>query len=262
MVAVALTWRLRADGEMTYNEHMSLQNMHIANVPTAIATFLRAVQKHDSAALLATFADGAVLVDGGKEHRGDEIEQWHDRAFMRTRSTVHPINVARRDHKTVLIVIVRGHESGSGGGRPAQLEWSFTTTREGISTLTIVPDEAHDLPLPVESYILAMNTFDLDALLATFADDALVNDQLREYRGRAAIEQWAARDIIGEHVTMYVLKAVKHYGHAIVTAKVDGDYDKRGLPDPLVLAFYFSAHRDRIVQLIILRKEPIYGLSE
>jgi hypothetical protein len=34
------------------------------------------------------------------------------------------------------------------------------------------------------------------------------------------------------------------------------NYDKRGLPDPLVLAFYFSAHEDKIVQLIILRNEP------
>jgi hypothetical protein len=35
----------------------------------------------------------------------------------------------------------------------------------------------------------------------------------------------------------------------------NGDYDKRGLPDPLVLAFYFSAHEDKIVQLIIRRNE-------
>jgi hypothetical protein len=34
---------------------------------------------------------------------------------------------------------------------------------------------------------------------------------------------------------MHVLKVVEHYGHSIVTANVDGDYDKRGLPDPLVL---------------------------
>jgi hypothetical protein len=38
---------------------------------------------------------------------------------------------------------------------------------------------------------------------------------------------------------------------------VDGDYDKRGLPDPLVLAFYFSVHREKVVQLIILRNEPV-----
>ena len=36
----------------------------------------------------------------------------------------------------------------------------------------------------------------------------------------------------------------------------NGDYEKRGLPDALVLAFYFSAHEDKIVQLIILRNEP------
>jgi len=37
---------------------------------------------------------------------------------------------------------------------------------------------------------------------------------------------------------------------------VDSDYDKCGLPDPLVLTFYFSAYQDKIVQLIILRNEP------
>jgi hypothetical protein len=45
----------------------------------------------------------------------------------------------------------------------------------------------------------------------------------------------------------------KHYGNFIVTANVDGNFDKRGLPDPLVLAFYFTRHRNLIVQLIILR---------
>jgi hypothetical protein len=46
---------------------------------------------------------------------------------------------------------------------------------------------------------------------------------------------------------------VNHYGNFIATADVDGNYDKRGLPDPLVLAFYFTAHNNLIVQLIILR---------
>ena len=38
-----------------------------------------------------------------------------------------------------------------------------------------------------------------------------------------------------------------------VTADVDGNFDKRGLPDPLVLAFYFTPHNDVIIELIILR---------
>jgi hypothetical protein len=111
------------------------------------------------------------------------------------------------------------------------------------------------LPPVVAAYVEATNSFDLDGLLAPFAEDALVNDQLRDYWGKQAIREWAARDIIGERVTMQVVKMVEHYGHFIVTANIDGNYDKRGLPDPLALAFYFSACGDRIVQLIILRNQ-------
>jgi hypothetical protein len=50
-----------------------------------------------------------------------------------------------------------------------------------------------------------------------------------------------------------VTKVVKHYDNFIVTANIDGNFDKRGLPDPLVLAFYFTPHTDLIIQLIILR---------
>jgi hypothetical protein len=109
------------------------------------------------------------------------------------------------------------------------------------------------LPPPVADYIRATNLSDLDALLETFVDDALVNDQLRDYWGKEAIADWAARDIIGERLTLKVVNTVQHYGHSIVTAYVDGLFDKRGLPDPLELAFYFSSQDDKIVQLIILR---------
>ena len=105
----------------------------------------------------------------------------------------------------------------------------------------------------VAAYVRATNLGDLDALLATFVDDALVNDQLRDYWGKEAITAWAARDIIGERLTLTVVNTLQHYGNSIVTAHVDGLFDKRGLPDPLVLAFYFSSYENKIVQLIILR---------
>jgi hypothetical protein len=89
--------------------------------------------------------------------------------------------------------------------------------------------------------------------MATFAEDALVNDQLRDYWGKSDIREWAKRDIIGERLTMNVTKVIDHYGNFIVTANIDGNFDRRGLPDPLVLAFYLTAQSDLIVQLIILR---------
>jgi ketosteroid isomerase-like protein len=109
------------------------------------------------------------------------------------------------------------------------------------------------LPPLVAAFVEAINSFNLERLMVTFADDALVNDQLRDYWGKAAIRDWAERDIIGERLTIAVTKVVKHYDNFIATADIDGNFDKRGLPDPLVLAFYFTPHNDLIIQLIILR---------
>jgi hypothetical protein len=118
---------------------------------------------------------------------------------------------------------------------------------------SVPPNAPVTLAPLVAAYVRATNSFDLERLMVTFAEDALVNDQLRDYWGKPAITEWAKRDIIGERLTMNVTKVINHYGNFIVTADVDGNYDKRGLPDPLVLAFYFSVQSDLIVQLIILR---------
>jgi hypothetical protein len=40
---------------------------------------------------------------------------------------------------------------------------------------------------------------------------------------------------------------VKHYDNFIVTADIDGNFYKRGLPDALVLAVYFTPHNDLII---------------
>jgi hypothetical protein len=117
----------------------------------------------------------------------------------------------------------------------------------------VPPNPPAAVPPLVAAYVEATNSFDLERLVASFADDALVNDQLRDYWGKPAIREWARRDIIGERLTMNVTRVIDHHGNFIVTANVDGDFDKRGLPDPLVIAFYFTVQSDLIVQLIILR---------
>jgi hypothetical protein len=114
-------------------------------------------------------------------------------------------------------------------------------------------NEPITLPPLVAAFVEATNSFDLEGLMVTFADDAFVNDRLWDYWGKAAIKGWAERDIIGERLTIAVTEVVKHYDNFIVTADIDGNFDKRGLPDPLVLALYFTPHNDLIIQLIILR---------
>ena len=72
------------------------------------------------------------------------------------------------------------------------------------------PNASVALPTLVAAYVEATNSFDLERLMSTFAEDALVNDQLRDYWGKPAIREWAKRDIIGERLTMKVTKLVNH----------------------------------------------------
>jgi hypothetical protein len=108
----------------------------------------------------------------------------------------------------------------------------------------------------VAGYIAATNAFDIEALMASFSEDALVNDHRSEFAGRAAIRKWAEHEIIGDRVTMEVTGATQRSTSACVTAIIDGKFDKTGLPDPLALTFYFSLGGDRIDQLVIVHNKP------
>jgi hypothetical protein len=112
------------------------------------------------------------------------------------------------------------------------------------------------LPAPVQGYIAASNAFDGDALIKWFADDAFVNDARREFWGKDAIRAWLDREVIGDRVTMDVTATAEHFGDVAVYAAMDGNYDKTGLPDPLILAHYFTIRDDRIARLIIIRNDP------
>jgi ketosteroid isomerase-like protein len=113
-----------------------------------------------------------------------------------------------------------------------------------------------NLPPPVSAYVSATNRSDIEALMATFADDALVNDHRSEFDGRDAVRSWAQREIVGDRVTMRVTGATCRGNSVAVVADIDGDFDKTGLPDPLALTFYFSLSRERIDQLIIVHNKP------
>jgi hypothetical protein len=249
-VAQAMTpWATR-DGGVPSRGDVNI--MAFANLPRAIEIFIQAARTRDLDAILATFSANAVVIDEGVAYRGDALRGRIERLLLG--ETIHPINVARREGKTIVTVVLKWYGDGTVIA-PSQLDLSFMIADSKIYSLTIARSHSPPLPAPVAAYVSAANTFNLEALLRAFADDAMVNDQLREYRGKKAIRDWAAREIVGDRVTMYVVRAIEHYGNAIITANVDGDYDKRGLPDPLEMTFYFSLHEGKIVQLIILRNE-------
>jgi len=105
-------------------------------------------------------------------------------------------------------------------------------------------------------FIAAVNAFDEDAIVATFADDALVNDVHREFWGTEAIRRWVAREIVGDRVTIEVTDVLDHHGDTIVRGRYDGNYDKTDLPDELILTSYFTVRDGKIVTLIVSRYTP------
>ncbi len=96
------------------------------------------------------------------------------------------------------------------------------------------------LPGVIAEHIRAINAFDTDAILATFAPDAYVNDNRREIVGIEAIRRWVQKELVGDRVTMEVREAIDHHGETIVRAVYDGDYDKTNLPTVLILSNYWS----------------------
>ena len=109
---------------------------------------------------------------------------------------------------------------------------------------------------PVAEHIAAVNAFDEDAIVATFADDALVNDAHREFWGAEAIRRWVAREMVGDHVTIEVTEVIDHHGDTIVRGRYDGTYDKTNLPDEIILTNYFTVRDGKIVSLIVIRNTP------
>jgi hypothetical protein len=112
------------------------------------------------------------------------------------------------------------------------------------------------LPPIVAEHLDAVNAFDLDRIMATFAPDAYVNDNRREIRGADAIRKFVAKEFVGDSVTMDVREVIDHYGDIIVRAKYDGTYDKTNLPDELIMTSYFGLRDGRIVSLAIIFNQP------
>ena len=115
---------------------------------------------------------------------------------------------------------------------------------------------ATELTGVIADHIRAVNAFDTDAIVATFAEDAYVNDNRREITGSNAIRRWAAKEMVGDKVTLDVREVVDHYGDTIVRAAYDGEYDKTSLPDELIMSNYFSVRDGKIVSLAVIRNQP------
>jgi len=100
----------------------------------------------------------------------------------------------------------------------------------------------------VAEHIRAVNAFDTEAIVATFAKDAYVNDSRREIVGIEAIRRWVQKEIVGDQVTIEVREVIDRHDETIVRAAYNGEYDKTNLPSELILSNYFGVRDGQIVR--------------
>jgi ketosteroid isomerase-like protein len=102
-----------------------------------------------------------------------------------------------------------------------------------------------DLPAPVRAALDAANAGDVDAFLACFPPDGVVDDWGREFTGPEAIRRWSDREFIGVHVTLDVTEVTGQASEVTVTAQVGGD----GFRGPS--HFTFRTAGDRVERMTI-----------
>jgi SnoaL-like domain len=109
-----------------------------------------------------------------------------------------------------------------------------------------------DLTGIVAEHIDAINTGDTDRAVATFAEDAYVNDNRRIFVGVDAIRRWVAKEVVGVKVAIEVREVLDHYGDTMLRVAYDGTFDRTNLPDDILMTNYFSVRDGKIVSLMII----------
>lgn len=76
---------------------------------------------------------------------------------------------------------------------------------------------------PVKRAFDAANANDIDAFLASFTEDGVVDDWGREFRGAERIRGWSDNEFIGKQVSLTVKDIRKRDADTTVTVEVGGN---------------------------------------
>lgn len=104
---------------------------------------------------------------------------------------------------------------------------------------------AEDLQPGVRTLIDAANAGDIDAFLAGFTTDGVVDDWGREFHGAERIRSWSDAEFIGKRVSLTVRNVTVRETHTEIIADVGGD----GFNGPST--FTFDLDGDRVARMTI-----------
>ena len=104
-----------------------------------------------------------------------------------------------------------------------------------------------DLPKPVAAYF-ASDKQDAEAVAQCFTETAVVKDEGRTYRGRAAIKQWKTDASAKYQYTSEPFACEQQDGKIVVSSRLTGNFPG----SPVNLRFFFGLEGDTIKSLEII----------
>jgi ketosteroid isomerase-like protein len=102
-------------------------------------------------------------------------------------------------------------------------------------------------PQPITNYLAAVNAKDTDLLADCFAEDAVVQDEGRQYRGLDAIRSWSQETQTKYKYALEALDGSVSGKTVKLSARLTGDF----AGSPIELNYLFTLANDKIISLEI-----------
>src|SRR5258708_13757729 len=103
------------------NDHQKRKTIN-AELPQPIADYFQAANAHKTDAVVAAFAEDALVTDENREHRSAAIKEWSDEVNEKYKPHAEVTNGAEIRDKTIVTADV----SASSQRTPAQLTYTST----------------------------------------------------------------------------------------------------------------------------------------
>ena len=101
------------------------------------------------------------------------------------------------------------------------------------------------LPRPIDLYVKAENSGDVESLSECFATGATVRDESRTYNGLSAIKRWKAETKKKYNHSVAPLEIARRDGKTVLKAKLSGNFPG----SPVTLEFSFVLEEGKIALL-------------
>jgi ketosteroid isomerase-like protein len=104
-----------------------------------------------------------------------------------------------------------------------------------------------NLPRMIEEYLDASNAHDVNSILSCFSDDALVNDEGKDFHGKKLIEDWIVTTIEKYKFHFKPLRVKAEEPEVVITVEVSGTFPG----SPVSPDYRFIIKSNKILSLAI-----------